>query len=110
VLEQLNVYLRGWLNYYQLSHSRRTWQELDSWIRRKLRCYKLKLKKCGSTITKYLISLGASEIEARKIGASGKGWWRLSLTRAVHRALDKDWFESQGLISLEERWVKLLNA
>ena len=30
VLEQLNVYLRGWLNYYQLSNSRRVWQELDS--------------------------------------------------------------------------------
>jgi RNA-directed DNA polymerase len=110
VIEQLNVYLRGWLNYYQLSNSRRTWQELDSWIRRKLRCYKLKLKKCGGTIANYLMSLGVSEIEARKIGSSGKGWWRLSLTRAAHRALDKDWFESQGLISLEERWVKLLNA
>lgn len=110
VLEELNVYLRGWLNYYRLSNSRRVWQELDSWIRRKLRCYKMKLKKRGNTIAKYLMSLGVSEIEARKIGSSGKGWWRLSLTRAVHRALDNDWFKSQGLISLEEGWVKLLKA
>src|SRR3990167_207995 len=110
VLEELNVYLRGWLNYYRLSNSRRVWQELDSWIRRKLRCYKMKLKKRGNTIAKYLMSLGVSEIEARKIGSSGKGWWRLSLTRAVHRALDNDWFKSHGLISLEEGWVKLLKA
>lgn len=110
VIKQLNVYLRGWINYYRLSDECRVWQGLDAWIRRKLRCYKLKLKKNGSTIAKYLISLGVSGKEARQIGSSGKGWWRLSLTRAVHQALNKNWFKSQGLISLEKGWVKLLTA
>lgn len=110
VIAKLNTYLRGWLQYYHLCTSRRIWQEFDSWIRRKLRCYKLKLKKRGSTVAKYLMSLGADEKEARQIGSSGKGWWRLSLTRAVHRALDNAWFEGQGLINLEERWSQLLKA
>jgi RNA-directed DNA polymerase len=110
VIKELNCYLRGWQNYFQMASSRSAWQELDSWIRRKLRCYKLKQKKGGSTIAKYLMSLGVPEEEARQIGFSDKGWWRLSLTRAVHRALDKDWFRNQGLIFLEERWVKLVKA
>jgi RNA-directed DNA polymerase len=110
VVEELNQYLRGWLGYYHLNSNRSLWQGLDSWIRRKLRCYKLKQKKRCSTIAKYLMSLGVSEIEARQIGSSGKGWWRLSRTRALHRALNNVWFKTQGLICLEEKWVQLLNA
>ncbi len=110
VIEELNQYLRGWLGYYHLNSNRSLWQGLDSWIRRKLRCYKLKQKKRCSTIAKYLMSLGVSEIEARQIGSSGKGWWRLSRTRALHRALNNAWFKTQGLICLEEKWVQLLNA
>lgn len=105
VISQLNIFLMGWLNYYRITSGRSKWRNLDSWIRRKLRCYKLKQKKKGSTIAQYLISLGVAEKEARQIGSSGKGWWRLSCTRAVHRALTKAWFKMQGLISLEERWA-----
>ena len=110
VIRSLNMYLRGWLQYYRLNYFRSLWRELDSWIRRKLRCYRLKARKRGSSIAKYLISLGVSEIEARKLGSSGKGWWRLSSTRAVHRALDNKWFRQQGLINLEEKWGELLKA
>lgn len=110
VIQQLNEYLQGWLNYYRLAESKSLWRKLDSWIRRKLRCYKLKQRKRNSTIRSYLMSLGVPEIEARKLGSSGKGWWRLSRTRAVHRALDAKWFENQKLISLEKRWVTLLNT
>lgn len=110
VIKELNVYLLGWLNYYKLVEGHSVWRGLDSWIRRKLRCYKLKQKKGGSTIANYLIELGVSAHEARQIGSSGKGWWRLSHTRAVNRALNNEWFKSQGLVSLEEKWAQLLKA
>lgn len=110
VIKELNVYLLGWLNYYKLVEGDSIWRRLDSWIRRKLRCYKLKQKKGGSTIANYLIELGVGAYEARQIGSSGKGWWRLSHTRAVNRALNNEWFKSQGLVSLEEKWAQLLKA
>lgn len=110
VIEELNSYLGGWLNYFRLAEAKSLLESLDSWIRRKLRCYKLKQKKRGSSIIKLLMSLGVSEKEARGIGSSGKGWWRLSLTQAVHRALDNAWFKDQGLINLKDRWAELLNA
>lgn len=110
VVDELNQYLRGWLGYYQLNSRRSLWRDMDAWIRRKLRCYKLKQRKRGSSITKYLMNLGVPEIEARQIGSSGKGWWRLSRTRALHRALNNAWFKEQGLICLEDRWGQLLKA
>lgn len=110
VIGELNSYLNGWLNYFKLASAKSLMGDLDSWIRRKLRCYKLKQKKRGSSIAKLLLSLGIHAEEACKIGSSGKGWWRLSLTQAIHRALNNEWFKQKGLINLQETWVRLLNT
>jgi len=110
VIQQLNEYLRGWLNYYRLAESRSLWRRLDAWVRRRMRCYRLKQQKRCSTIRKFLMNLGVPEKEARQIGTSGKGWWRLSRTHALHRALGIKWFENQKLMSLERLWVSLLNT
>ena len=110
VLTALNVFLRGWFNYYHLAEDNNLWHRLDGWIRRRLRCLKLKQRKRGVSIWTLLVSLGVSEISARKIGSSGKGWWRLSRTRPVHRALNNAWFEGQGLMSLKRQWELLLNT
>jgi len=37
VLEELRPVLRGWMSYYRKSQIRITFEELDQWIRRKLR-------------------------------------------------------------------------
>lgn len=110
VIMELQLYLKGWVNYFRMVETKSIFDKLDSWIRRKLRCYKLKQKKRGSSIARLLKSLGVSDKESRQIGSSGKGWWRLSRTRAVHRALNNKWFEDQGLISLKKEWVALLTA
>ena len=110
VIREVNTYLKGWFNYYKLAERYSLWMKLDSWLRRKLRCYKLRQKKRGSSIKKYLMSLGVAEVPARKIGSSGKGLWRLSRTAAVHQALDKSWFNEQGLRSLEQLCAASLNT
>lgn len=109
VVKELDRFLCGWYNYFKLATVRALWSTLDSWIRRKLRCFKLKQQKTGSSIIRLLRSLGVAEIEARQIGSSGKGWWRLSLTPAVNRALNNKWLKSMGFESLLEmqRRIKL---
>lgn len=73
---------------------------LDRWIRRKLRCYRLKQRKKSKSITKFLVTLGVSAHSAKDIVGSGKGWWRLSKTPQVHRAMSNSWFEKLGLINM----------
>jgi RNA-directed DNA polymerase len=102
VISRLNIYLQGWVNYYRLNQYKSHFKDLDCWIRRRLRCYKLKQKKRGS-IVPMLIFMGIPELEARQIGSSGKGFWRLSITPALHRALDIAWFKLQGLINLSDK-------
>lgn len=109
VVAELNKQLRGWAGYYRLTEYPSQAKELDGWLRRKLRCYRLKQKKQSSTIAKWLIELGVPSKSAWSTAVSSKGWWRLSRSPALHRALSNAWFETLGLINLE-RQVRMLNA
>lgn len=100
VVSELNVFLKGWYNYFKLIETYSVFTQLDGWIRRKLRCYKLTQKKNFKSLFRFLKSRGIPEREARQLGSSGKGVWRLSCTQSLHRALDNAWFKSQGLFSL----------
>ena len=100
VIVELNLFLTGWLNYYRFAACRFELQCLDEWIRRKLRCYRLKQCKRGKAMARFLKKLGASPSLAHRVASSGKGWWRLSASRPSHQAMPAEWFRKQGLLSL----------
>jgi RNA-directed DNA polymerase len=100
VISELNESLRGWVNYFHLTEWPSQLRVLDGWIRRKLRCYRLKQRKRVCPIAKFLMSLGVPACSAWNLAKSGKGWWRLSKSIPVHHAMSNDWFETQGLINL----------
>jgi len=100
VIVELNLFLVGWLTYYRFAAFRGELIRMDEWIRRKLRCYRLKQCKRGKSVAGFLQRLGASPSLAHRVASSGKGWWRLSLTRPVHQAMSADWFATKGLVSL----------
>jgi RNA-directed DNA polymerase len=107
VIVELNLFLVGWITYYRYAACRFEVQCLDEWIRRKLRCYRLKQCKRGKAVAGFLQHLGASPSLARRLASSGKGWWRLSLGRPVHQAMSQEWFATQGLVSLLSKYDAL---
>src|SRR5215470_3063487 len=38
VIEELNALLQGWMQYFRLAEVKGVFEDLDGWIRRKLRC------------------------------------------------------------------------
>jgi RNA-directed DNA polymerase len=107
VIVELNRFLVGWIIYYRYAACRYDIQCLDEWIRRKLRCYRLKQRKRGSSISALLRSLGVSQASAGKVGRSGKGLWRMAQCPPVNRALSVRWFHTQGLVSLVAKYDSL---
>lgn len=105
VIGELNEKLRGWVNYFKLIETPSKLVELDKWIRRKLRCYRLKQRKQCKSIAAFLIDLGVSNRTARQTASSGKGWWRISKTPALQQAMSNAWFEKQGLINLQKQSI-----
>lgn len=103
VIEELNVKLRGWINYFKLTESHSKLDDLDCWIRRKLRCYRLKQRGKCKSLSNFLMGLGVPEENARKTASSGKGWWRISNAPALKQAMSNAWFDKQGLINLRRQ-------
>ena len=107
MMRELNRYLLGWLGYFQLVKYNGVFEKLDGWIRRKLRCVRLKQRKRTFPIAKFLISHGVRERAAWQLALSGKGWWCLSRTTQAHKAMNNTWFTNLGLINLTQKFEKL---
>lgn len=107
VIVELNSFLIGWILYYRYAACRADLIRLDEWIRRKLRCYRLKQRKRGRSIAGFLRRLGVPAPQASRLASSGKGPWRLADTPQTNSALSNDWFVSQGLVSLVLKYDSL---
>jgi RNA-directed DNA polymerase len=107
VIIELNLFLVGWITYYRYAACRAELLRLDEWIRRKLRCYRLKQRQRGSSVARFLRRLGVSAIQASRLAGSGKGLWRLALTQQMNAALSVEWFSHQGLVSLVLKYDSL---
>lgn len=109
IVRQLNKLLLGWVGYFKLTEYPSQLDDLDGWIRRKLRCYRLKQKKRSWSIAKFLILLGVPERSAWNTAVSSKGWWRLSSSPALHHAMTNAWFAELGLVNLMTK-ARSINA
>jgi RNA-directed DNA polymerase len=107
VIVELNLFLIGWITYYRYAACRFDLQCLDEWIRRKLRCYRLKQRKRGSSLFEFLRRLGVSAKQAGRLAGSGKGLWRLALTQQMNAALSVEWFSQQDLVFLVIKYDSL---
>lgn len=103
VLGEVNSFMTGWVTYFRHARCPRLLKGLEGWIRRKLRCYRLKQCKRAKTIAKFLQSLGVSWNQSWTTAACGKGWWRMSGTPSAHHGMSLNWFQSLGFASLSSR-------
>lgn len=108
MVEELNRFLRGWFGYFRLAETPSRFERLDSWIRRRLRCFLLSQWKPGRGRRRALHRLGVSE--AGNISWSRKGPWRLAKTYQTHQGLTASYFRSLGLLSLTDQWRALSQA
>ncbi|MEX5365196.1 group II intron reverse transcriptase/maturase [Pseudomonas guariconensis] len=99
-IERINPVLRGWAGYFKLSQSKRPLEELDGWIRHKLRCVIWRQWKQRSTRARNLMRLGLSEVRACKSASNGRGPWWNSGASHMNQALPKKLWDQLGLVSI----------
>ena len=107
VVKEINAYTRGWIGYFRLADTPSVFQELDEWLRRRLRQLLWKRWKKPHTRQRNLVALGVPPSWAREATGSGKGTWRLSASPPVQQALNNAYWRSQGLLSITERYHQL---
>ena len=106
IVEELNKFTRGWVTYFRYAKAKHHLREIDEWLRRKLRCYRLKQCKKRHTMIAFLRSLGVHEKGAAII-SGGRRWWYSSNLAAAKVGMSLKWFQDLGLLGLEERYLKL---
>lgn len=107
VISELNPKLRGWFEYYKHTRSKRLFRDLDAWIRRKLRCFRIKQAKRAIGLVRFLKKHGIETYQSWIIALSGVGWWRKSAAPQIHQAMNNSWFRAQDLFSLSFNYEKL---
>ncbi|MFU8859010.1 MAG: group II intron maturase-specific domain-containing protein [Cyclonatronaceae bacterium] len=110
LIAKLVPVLRGWMNYFRHTQVRGILEELDGWIRRRLRCVLWRQWKRTFTRAKRLMKAGLDEARAWKSATNGRGpWWNAGASH-MNQAYPAKFFESIGLIRLTDHHLKLSKA
>jgi group II intron reverse transcriptase/maturase len=106
-IEDLNPLLRGWINYFRLTESKGVLEELDSWMRRRLRCLLWRQWKRPATRARKLRALGLDAERARLSAGNGHGpWWNAGASH-MNLILPAKYFTAKGLVSLMDTHRRL---
>lgn len=107
MISELNSFLRGWVTYFRHAECKSHLQAMDGWIRRKLRCVKLKQRKRCKPIADFLHQQGVPQWRAWLLALSGVGWWRKSGCPQATEAMPDAWISRMGLLNLTQKYVQL---
>ena len=99
-IDEINPILRGWMNYFSLSQSRRPIEDLDAWVRRRLRSLVWRQWKQPKTRESRMRALGLDSQRAWKSSVNGRGpWWNAGAKHMI-AAMPPKLFTQLGLVSL----------
>jgi RNA-directed DNA polymerase len=99
-IAELNPILRGWMAYFRLTETRKALEELDGWIRHKLRCILWRQWKRPYTRATNLMKAGLTDERAFRSAFNQRGPWWNSGASHMNRAFPKSFFDRLGLVSL----------
>lgn len=108
-VSKLNEYLRGWVGYFHLADAKNLCEELDGWVRRRLRMCLWKQWKRVRTRIRELRALGLPDWRCFELANSRKGCWHMSHA-PLNSALNAAYWQAQGLLRLSERYRELRSA
>lgn len=102
IINELNKVILGYGNYFKLANC---WlsmvRDLDGWIKRRLRCYRLKQCKKTIGIVRYLESIGVPLGHCWNAAYwRNENWWKMTLYQPISKAMGNQFFYELGLRSL----------
>jgi RNA-directed DNA polymerase len=105
--EDLNPVILGWINYFGLAEVRGFAEDLDSWIRRRLRLILWRQWKRAKARMRRLLKAGLPEDRVRKSAYNGRGPWWNSGASHMNDAFRKKYFDILGLVSMLDKLYTL---
>ncbi len=108
-IQALNEYLRGWIGYFALAETPSVIDDLEEWVRRRLRLCQWRQWRRVRTRYRQLRRLGIPERDVHRIANARWGPWRMT-AKALGRHLGTAFWTEQGLESVTLRYSQLREA
>lgn len=109
VMEQVKVYIRGWVGYFYVADMKRILQSWNEWLRRRLRMYIWKQWKKPRTKVQNLRKLGVPEWQAYQWGNSRLGYWRIAGSPILSRSITNEKLAQAGYYDFPAQYERLRN-
>jgi group II intron reverse transcriptase/maturase len=106
---RLNLYLRGWIQYFSLSDTSYILKMLEGWIRRRLRMCLWKQWKNVRTKYRNLKKLGLPDWAALSLANTRKAFWHIA-GDSLNSALPNAYWANLRLMSLTNRYCEIRSA
>jgi RNA-directed DNA polymerase len=106
----INRFSRGWTAYFALADTPTPFEELDEWLRRRLRQVRWKEWKKIRTKHRNLIATGIPDGKAYEWANSRRGYWRVSGSWILTRGLPNAYWREQGLAGFTDPYRRFRDA
>jgi len=97
----------GWINYFGIAKARGNIQNIEKWLRRRLRACIWKQWKLPRTRYKNLVKLGIDKYKEYQYSNTRKGYWRISSSPILSKTLTNKYLENLGYMSISQRYSKV---
>ena len=106
VMQNVKVYIRGWLGYFGIASMKTMMIRWDEWLRRRFRVYIWKQWKVPQARIHNLMILGIPRYYAHKWGYA-QGYWNVAGSPVLQRSITSKRLAQAGYYSLSDRYESL---
>ncbi|MBB6636069.1 group II intron reverse transcriptase/maturase [Cohnella thailandensis] len=107
VMEEVKVYIRGWLGHFYVADMKRILQDWNEWLRRRMRMYIWKQWKKPRTRVGNLRKLGIPDWQAYQWGNTRLGYWRIAGSAVLNRSVTNEKLAQAGYYDFPARYEHL---
>ncbi|MEK0315111.1 group II intron reverse transcriptase/maturase [Cohnella sp. 56] len=107
VMENVKVFIRGWIGYFYVADMKRILQGWNEWLRRRMRMYIWKQWKKPKTKVQNLQRLGIPEEQAYQWGNTRLGYWRIAGSAVLHRSVTNKKLAQAGYYDFPAQYERL---
>ena len=100
VMQEVKVFIRGWIGYFRAADMKRTLMSWDEWMRRRFRMYIWKQWKKPKTKVANLRKLGVPADKAYQWGNSRLGYWRIAGSHVLECSITNERLAAAGYFSI----------
>ena len=107
VLQNIKVFMRGWLGYYGIADMKKEMESWNEWLRRRIRMYLWKQWKLPRTRVERLMEYGMPKWKAYRNGNTRKGYWAVAGRGILTHTLTKERLAHLGYYDISEAYKSL---